>query len=121
MTFSGALEICWTGLWTVFTTWFLRLRLHLSYVYSYQPSFLSLRAMRLPLFIVRGNRVKLLASPVLRIRSRNWSSAIMLRGRHSDLPAALDRETMFPTEFVHKVNEKAEMNENRRVQTATIG
>jgi hypothetical protein len=46
----------------------------------------------------------------------------MLRDRHSGLPVALDREIISPTEFVHKVNEKAkEMDEERRVQTPITG
>jgi len=32
--------------------------------------------------------------------------AVMLRGRHSGLPVALDRAIVFPTEFARKESEK---------------
>jgi len=47
--------------------------------------------------------------------------AVMLRGRHSGLPVALDRAIVFPTEFARKESEKVGTEQLSLAPVATNG
>jgi hypothetical protein len=47
--------------------------------------------------------------------------AVMLRGRHSGLPVALDRAIVFPTEFARRESEKVAREQLPLPATATNG
>lgn len=47
--------------------------------------------------------------------------AVMLRGRHSGLPVALDRAIVFPTEFAREESEKVATEQLSLAPVATNG